>query len=227
MDPVIVNVWQLLVVSDTTLFASCTPCFNTIDRSYKMDPATAMATAAAVQAVSVKPPASRPDAWFQQTEAQFALRGITDSTTQLVLLPPHSLGSGGRGEDGWRCCINTSRGQYAYLQVKLTEVYGLTDNQTPGPHCTWGFSALCTYPESHSWPEYPSQTEMSKYKWQLHRSGSISSQNWYHHGCQCIQPTSETKEEVCWYHAKFDHRAKSCKPPCFFVEDLGNGQART
>ena len=48
------------------------------------DPATA--AAAAVQAVSLKLPtflASRPDVWFQQTEAQFA---ITDPTTQYFYL---------------------------------------------------------------------------------------------------------------------------------------------
>ena len=57
-----------------------------------MDPATA---AAAVHTVSLKLPtflASRPDVWFQQTEAQFALRKITDSTTQyfyvLIALDP-------------------------------------------------------------------------------------------------------------------------------------------
>ena len=49
------------------------------------DPATASAAAAAVHAVSLKLPtflASRPDVWFQQTEAQFSLRHITDSTTK-------------------------------------------------------------------------------------------------------------------------------------------------
>ena len=47
------------------------------------DPAAA--AAAAVQAVSLKLPtflAARPDVWFQQTEAQFALRNITDPTTK-------------------------------------------------------------------------------------------------------------------------------------------------
>ena len=53
------------------------------------DPDPATAAAAAVQAVSLKLPtflASRPDVWFQQTEAQFALRNITDSTTQYYYL---------------------------------------------------------------------------------------------------------------------------------------------
>jgi len=53
------------------------------------DPDPAAATAAAVYAVSLKLPtflASRPDVWFQQTEAQFALRNITDSTTKYFYL---------------------------------------------------------------------------------------------------------------------------------------------
>ena len=50
---------------------------------------SAAATATAVHAVSLKLPtflASRPDVWFQQTEAQFALRNITDSTTKYFYL---------------------------------------------------------------------------------------------------------------------------------------------
>lgn len=50
---------------------------------------SAAATAAIVHAVSLKLPtflASRPDAWFQQTEAQFAMRNITDSTTKYFYL---------------------------------------------------------------------------------------------------------------------------------------------
>ena len=50
---------------------------------------SAAATATAVYAVSLKLPtflASRPDVWFQQTEAQFALRNITDSTAKYFYL---------------------------------------------------------------------------------------------------------------------------------------------
>ena len=50
---------------------------------------SAAATAAAVHAVSLKLPtflASRPDVWFQQTQAQFALRIIADSTTKYFYL---------------------------------------------------------------------------------------------------------------------------------------------
>jgi hypothetical protein len=53
------------------------------------DPDPAVAAAAAVHAMSLKLPtflAVRPNVWFQQTEAQFALRYITDQTTQYYYL---------------------------------------------------------------------------------------------------------------------------------------------
>ncbi len=53
------------------------------------DPAVAAAAAAAVKAVSLKLPtflAARPNVWFQQTEAQFALRHIAEQTTQYYYL---------------------------------------------------------------------------------------------------------------------------------------------
>ena len=51
--------------------------------------AAAYAATVADQAVSLKLPtflATRPDVWFQQTEAQFALRGIHDHTTKYYYL---------------------------------------------------------------------------------------------------------------------------------------------
>ena len=93
-----------------------------------MDPATA---AAAVHAVSLKLPtflASRPDVWFQQTEAQFALRKITDSTTQyfyvLTALDP-VVAERMAGD----VAAVPADDKYTYLKGKLMEVYGLTDDQ--------------------------------------------------------------------------------------------------
>ena len=95
------------------------------------DPDPAAAAAAAVQAVSLKLPtflASRPDVWFQQTEAQFALRHITDSTTQyyylLTALDPE-VAERMAGD----VALTPGDDKYAYLKQKLMEVYGLTDDQ--------------------------------------------------------------------------------------------------
>ena len=95
--------------------------------SFMMDPAAA----AAVHAVSLKLPtflASRPDVWFQQTEAQFALRKITDSTTQyfylLTALDP-VVAERMAGE----VAAVPREDKYTYLKGKLMEVYGLTDDQ--------------------------------------------------------------------------------------------------
>ena len=93
------------------------------------DPATA--AVAAVQAVSLKLPtflASRPDVWFQQTEAQFALRTITDPTSQyfylLTALDP-VVAERMAGD----VASAPHEDKYAYLKGKLMDVYGLTDDQ--------------------------------------------------------------------------------------------------
>ena len=91
---------------------------------------SAAATAAAVHAVSLKLPAflaSRPDVWFQQTEAQFALRNITDSTKYFYLLTSLDLVVAERMA-GDVAAVPTE-GKYEYLKSKLMEVYGLTDDQ--------------------------------------------------------------------------------------------------
>ena len=95
------------------------------------DPATASAAAAAVHAVSLKLPTflvSRPDVWFQQMEAQFALRHITDSTTKyfylLTALDP-VVAERMAGD----VALTPADDKYAYLKGKLMEVYGLTDDQ--------------------------------------------------------------------------------------------------
>ena len=93
----------------------------------------AVAAAAAVQAVALKLPtflAARPDVWFQQTEAQFALRNITDPTTKyyylLTALDP-VVAERMAGD----VAVTPGDGKYDYLKAKLLEVYGLTDDLWP------------------------------------------------------------------------------------------------
>ncbi len=95
------------------------------------EPVAAVAAAVAVQAVSLKLPtflAARPDVWFQQTEAQFALRNITDPTTKyyylLTALDP-VVAERMAGD----VALTPAEGKYSYLKGKLMEVYGLTDDQ--------------------------------------------------------------------------------------------------
>ncbi len=102
------------------------------------DPA-ATAAAAAVHAVSLKLPtflASRPDVWFQQTEAQFALRNITDSTTRyyylLTALDP-VVAERMAGD----VAATPAENKYGYLKEKLMEVYGLTDDQKADRTGSW------------------------------------------------------------------------------------------
>ena len=93
--------------------------------------ADAETAAAAIQAVSLKLPtflAARPDIWFQQTEAQFALRKISDPTTKyyylLTALDP-VVAERMAGD----VASAPAEDKYSYLKGKLMEVYGLTDNQ--------------------------------------------------------------------------------------------------
>ena len=95
------------------------------------DPAAASAPAAAVHAVSLELPTflpSRPDIWFQQTEAQFALHHITDSTTKYYYLLT-ALDSVVAERMAGDMALTPADDQYAYLKGKLMEVYGLTNNQ--------------------------------------------------------------------------------------------------
>ena len=90
---------------------------------------SAAATGAAVQAVSLKLPtflASRPDVWFQQTEAQFALRNITDSTTKYFYLLT-SLDQVVAERMAGDVAAVPTEGKYEYLKSKVMEVYSLTD----------------------------------------------------------------------------------------------------
>ncbi len=91
----------------------------------------AVAAAAAIHAVSLKLPtflASRPDVWFQQTEAQFALRSITDSTTKFFYLLTALDPVVAERMAGDVTAVPTEN-KYTYLKGKLMEVYGLTDDQ--------------------------------------------------------------------------------------------------
>ena len=94
-----------------------------------VDPAVAAATA--IQAVSLKLPkflATRPDVWFQQTEAQFAICGITGQTTKYfyVLTALDPIVAERMARDVASAPVDN---KYSYLKEKLMEVYGLTDNQ--------------------------------------------------------------------------------------------------
>lgn len=47
-------------------------------------------------------------------------------------------------------------------------------------------------------------------------------------------PHRPEKTNLCWYHAKFGHKTKACRPPCAYSPPTGehcppsgNGQART
>lgn len=46
-----------------------------------------------------------------------------------------------------------------------------------------------------------------------------------------LPPRKSEKTDLCWYHAKFGPKAKTCRPPCAYVDErpppAGNGQART
>ena len=94
-----------------------------------VDPAVAAATA--VQAVSLKLPtflATRPDVWFQQTEAQFAIRSIIEQTTKYFYLLTALDPVVAERMAGDVASVPVDN-KYSYLKEKLMEVYGLTDDQ--------------------------------------------------------------------------------------------------
>ena len=96
-----------------------------------MAESSAAAAVTAIHAVSLKLPtflAARPDVWFQQTEAQFNLRNITDSTTQYFYLLT-SLDAAVAERMAGDVSLTPAVGKYEYLKSKLMGVYGLTDDQ--------------------------------------------------------------------------------------------------
>ena len=118
-----------------------------------MAESSAAAAVTAIHAVSLKLPtflAARPDVWFQQTEAQFNLRNITDSTTQYFYLLK-SLAAAVAERMAGDVSLTPAVGKYEYLKSKLMGVYGLTDDQKadrlldlPGLG-DWTPSQLCAY----------------------------------------------------------------------------------
>ena len=95
------------------------------------DPAAA--AAAAVQAVSLKLPtflAARPDVWFQQTEAQFALRNITDSTTKYYYLHT-ALDPLVTERMAGDMAATPKADKYGYLKAKLVECTALPMTRRP------------------------------------------------------------------------------------------------
>ena len=118
-----------------------------------MAESSAAAAVTAIHAVSLKLPtflAARPDVWFQQTEAQFNLRNITDSTTQYFYLLT-SLDADVAERMAGDVSLTPAVGKYEYLKSKLMGVYGLTDDQKADGLLDlqglgdWTPSQLCAY----------------------------------------------------------------------------------
>ena len=177
----------------------------------------AVAVAAAVQSVSLKLPtflAARPDVWFQQTEAQFAICGITEQTTKyfylLTALDP-VVAERMAGD----VASAPEDNKYSYLKEKLMEVYGLTDNQKADQLLNltglgdWKPSQLCAHIQSltvdkgvilrrmflHQLPE---DVRVQVAALDTTNLSTLSSQGWRYHSrkasssfCQCCQPTSK------------------------------------
>ena len=197
------------------------------------EPGTATATAAAVHAVSLKLPtflASRPDVWFQQTEAQFALRHITDSTTQyfylLTALDP-VVAERMAGD----VALAPEEGKYAYLKGKLMEVYGLTDEQKADRLLDlsglgdWKPSQLCAHMQGLAVDKYVLRLIFLRQLPlpALARKADIimAAKQASSSVCASSRPPRKKspsqhpdKPTLCWYHAKFGDKAKTCRPPC-------------
>ena len=211
-----------------------------------MDPATA---AAAVHAVSLKLPtflASRPDVWFQQTEAQFALRKITDSTTQyyyvLTALDP-VVAERMAGD----VAAVPADDKYTYLKGKLMEVYGLTDDQKADRLLDlaglgdWKPSQLCAHIQSLAVNQdallrriflcqLPEDVRVQVAALDatnltaLARKADIimaakRAPSFVNASSQLPKkkPTSlKSEKTLCWYHTKFGDKAKACRPPCAY-----------
>lgn len=228
-------------------------------------PDAATAAAAAIHAVSLKLPtflASRPDVWFQQTEAQFALRNITDSTTRyyylLTALDP-VVAERMAGD----VALVPREDKYTYLKGKLMEVYGLTDDQKADRLLDlaglgdWKPSQLCAHIQSltvdrnsllrriflRQLPEdvrvqvaaldeenLPALARKADVIMAAKRApSSINASTPLPR--KKVPSRSSEKPDLCWYHAKFGHKAKTCRPPCTYSAEhrlpSGNGQAST
>lgn len=231
------------------------------------DPAAA-AAAAVVNAVSLKLPtflASRSDVWFQQAEAQFALRHITDSTTKYFYLLT-ALDPIAAERMAGDVALTPTEDKYTYLKSKLIAVYGLTDDQKADRLLDlaglgdWRPSQLCAHIQALTvhkdvllrriflrlLPEdvrvqvaaldadsLPALARKADVIVAAKRAPSMINASNQPQRKRASPHTSE-QAGLCWYHAKFGHKAKACRPPCSYratAGDLhqpsGNGQAST
>ena len=220
-----------------------------------MDPAAA----AAVHAVSLKLPtflASRPDVWFQQTEAQFALRKITDSTTQyfylLTALDP-VVAERMAGE------VAAVPREDNYLKGKLMEVYGLTDDQKADRLLDlaglgdWKPSQLCAHIQGLAvnqdallrrifLRQLPEDVRVQIAALDVANLTALARKadvimaakrapSFINASSQLPKKKATSEKTLCWYHTKFGDKAKACRPPCAYSPEhrppSGNGQAST
>ena len=215
-----------------------------------MEPKTAATvTAAAVHAVSLKLPqflAARPNVWFQQTEAQFALRGITDSTTKyFYLLTALDPVVAERMAGDVEAVPETNK--YEYLKGKLMEVYGLTDDQKADKLLDlagigdWKPSQLCAYIQSLSVSkdalmrriflrQLPEDVRVQAAALDERDLPTLARKADVIMAAKCTPasinssvkpprrktPPYSNRTTLCWYHAKFGDKAQSCRPPCTY-----------
>ena len=176
-----------------------------------------------------------------------------------ILLPPHSLGPHSGRADGWGCGISTPRGQVCTLEGevdgsiqpqkadRLLDLAGLGDCK-PSQLCAHIQSLtvdqntllrhvfLCQLPEGvRVQVSTLDDTDLSALACKAdvimaakRTSPFINASN------QPSQPRKKAPSRnstLCWYHAKFGYKAKTCRPPCSFVEGdpvfPGNRQAST
>ena len=209
---------------------------------------TAAATAATVaaQSVSLKLPiflATRPDVWFQQAEAQFALRGVTEQDTMYYyLLTSLDPVVAERMANDIASIPGTD--QYKHLKQKLLEVYGLTDDQKADKLLNlnglgdWKPSQLCAHIQSLSVDkdvilrriflrQLPEDVRVqvatldSDTLSQLARKADIViAAKQYPASINSASPASKKPPPrlpgICWYHSKFGKKARACRPPCSF-----------
>lgn len=217
-----------------------------------------VAAAIAVQAVSLKLPtflAARPDVWFQQTEAQFALRGITEQTTMYFYLLTALDPVVAERMAGDVASVPADN-KYSYLKRKLMEVYGLTDDQKADQLLDlaglgdWKPSQLCAHIQSltvdkdvilrriflRQLPEdvrvQVAALDTTDLSTLARKADDIMAAkripafvNAASRPPKRLPPHNPEKTGMCWYHTKFGKKAKACRPPCRFQSPPGNEQA--
>ena len=219
---------------------------------------TAAATAATVaaQSVSLKLPtflATRPDVWFQQAEAQFALRGVTEQDTRYYYLLT-SLDPVVAERMANDIASTPETDQYKHLKQKLLEVYGLTDDQKADKLLNlnglgdWKPSQLCAHIQSLSvdkdvilrriflrqLPEdvrvQVATLDADNLSQLARKADIVIAAKQYPASINSALPAPKKPPPrspgVCWYHSKFGKKAKACRPPCSFQaskEDKSSG----